>query len=107
MQERYVGVWPHTNNAAESVNARLRDMLRLHRGLPFMHQIKAIFWWCYMHTENPMSPAEILRLMPTDDDVDGLFSAASSQKKRNDGAPEEYGTGIIWSEFQGYVSKSV
>ena len=28
------GRWPATNNAIESVNARLREMLRLHRGFP-------------------------------------------------------------------------
>ena len=99
MQQEHGGEWPSTNNAVESVNARLRDTLRHHRGLPLMHRIKAIFWWCYMHTENPLPPAEIIRVMPTDDDVDGLFAAASPGKRRDDGAPEEYGAGIIWSEF--------
>ena len=99
MQQEFGGVWPSTNNAIESVNARLRDMLRHHRGLPLLHRVKAIFWWCYMHTENPLSAAEILRAMPTDDDVDGLYAAASTKSKRDDGAPEEYGTGIVWSEF--------
>lgn len=64
-----------------------------------MHRIKAIFWWCYMHTENPLPAAEVLRTMPTDDDVDGLFANASARSKRDDGAPEEYGSGIVWSEF--------
>lgn len=99
MQQELGGTWPSTNNAVESVNARLRDMLRHHRGLPFLHRIKAIFWWCYMHTENPMSVAGVLRVMPTDNDVDGLYTTASSKPKRTDGAPEEYGTGIAWSEF--------
>jgi ribosomal protein L37AE/L43A len=99
MQQEHGGDWPSTNNAVESVNARLRDMLRHHRGLPLLHRIKAIFWWCYMHTESPLPAAEILRVMPTDDDVDGLFAAASSDRKRDDGAPEEYGTGIVWEEF--------
>lgn len=99
MQQEHGGSWPSTNNAVESVNARLRDMLRHHRGLPLLHRIKAIFWWCYMHTESPLPPAEILRVMPTDDDVDGLFAAASSGSKREDGAPDEYGTGIVWEEF--------
>lgn len=99
MQQEHGGEWPSTNNAVESVNARLRDMLRHHRGLPLMHRIKAIFRWCYMHTENPLPPAEIIRAMPTDDDVDGLFAAASQGSKREDGAPGEYGTGIVWEEF--------
>lgn len=99
MQQELGGAWPATNNAVESVNARLRDMLRHHRGLPLMHRIKAIFWWCYMHTESPLPAAEILRVMPTDDDVDGLFAAASGKSKGKDGAPEEYGAGIVWEEF--------
>ena len=99
MQQEHGGEWPSTNNAAESVNARLRDMLRHHRGLPLMHRIKAIFWWCYMHTESPLPAAEILRVMPTDDDVDGLFAAATNGDGRGDGAPDEYGAGIVWEEF--------
>ena len=99
MQQEHGGEWPSTNNAVESVNARLRDMLRHHRGLPLLHRIKAIFWWCYMHTESPLPAAEIIRVMPTDDDVDGLFAAAADKPGREGGAPEEYGTGIVWSEF--------
>lgn len=64
-----------------------------------MHRIKAIFWWCYMHTEHPLGPSEIIRVMPTDDDVDGLFAAASGEPSRDDGAPVEYGAGIDWNEF--------
>lgn len=99
MEQEQGGAWPSTNNVIESRNARIREMLRLHRGLPLVHRTKAIFWWCYMHTESPLPPAEILRVMPTDDQVDGLFASASSKGKREDGAPEEYGSGIVWSEF--------
>jgi len=99
MAQERGGEWPSTNNAVESVNARLREMLYLHRGLPLLHRVKAIFWWCYMHTESPLPASEILRVMPTDDDVDGLFKTASGKRGRDDGAPEEYGTGIVWSEF--------
>ncbi|MBR0406269.1 MAG: hypothetical protein IJI68_13870 [Eggerthellaceae bacterium] len=55
--------------------------------------------WCYMHTEGPLLADEILRTMPTDDDVDGLFEAASGKRKRDNGSPEEYGSGIVWREF--------
>lgn len=99
MQEIYGGVWPATNNALESVNARLREMLRNHRGMPLLHRIKAVFWWCYLHTEAPLSASEILRVMPTDTEVDGLFAYAQRKTRQEDGAPEEYGTGIDWSEF--------
>ena len=99
MQQEHGGEWPNTNNAVESVNSRIRVMPYLHRGQPLMHRIKAIFWWCHTHTEDPLPAAEILRVMPTDDDVGGLFAAASPSRKRDDGAPEEYGSGIVWSEF--------
>lgn len=100
MAEERDGLWDSTNNMIEGgVNARLREMLRVHRGLSTIRRIKAIFWWCYLHTEKPLPPAEILRVMPTDDQVDGLFASASSKRNRNDRAPEEYGSGIVWSEF--------
>lgn len=50
MQHELGGTWPFINNAVESVNARLRDMLRHYRGSLF-HCVKAIFWWRYMYTE--------------------------------------------------------
>ncbi len=50
MQHELGGTWPSINNAVESVNARLRDMLRHYRGSLF-HCVKAIFWWRYMYTE--------------------------------------------------------
>ena len=74
-------------------------MLRMPRGLSTIRRIKEIFWWCYVHTESPLAPAEILRVMPTDGQVDGLFSSASGKRERGDGAPEEYGSGIDWNEF--------
>ena len=99
MGREHGGERPSANNAVESVNARLRDMLRHHRGLSLLHRVKAIFWRCHMHTENPLSAAEILRAMPTDDDADGLYASASRESRRRDGMPDEYGTGVIWEEF--------
>ena len=42
---KHIPEWPSTSNAVESKNARLRKTLRLHRGLPLLHRIKAILWW--------------------------------------------------------------
>lgn len=68
------GSLPRTNNVIEGgINAQLRVMLRNHRGLSLMRRVKAVFWWCYLHTENPRSPKEILASMPTDDDIDFLY----------------------------------
>ena len=99
IEQQRGGKWPSTNNAIESVNARLREMLRFHRGLPLMHRIKAIMWWCYMHSESPLPAAEILRVMPTDDEVKGLFADASDNRESDDDTPSRYGTGIDWNEF--------
>ena len=100
MSEERGGEWDSTNNMIEGgANAQLREVLRLHRGLSTIRRIKAIFWWCYMHTESPLAPAEILRVMPTDGQVVGLFSSASGKRGRGDGAPEEHGSGIDWNEF--------
>lgn len=45
---------PATNNMIEGgTNTQLRYLLRNHRGLSLVKQIKAVFWHCYMHTENP------------------------------------------------------
>lgn len=100
LQEELGGTWESTNNAIEGgVNAQLRRLLRNHSGMATMHRVKAVFWRCYMHTECPMSAAEVLRVMPTDDEVDGLFANAYGNEKRGGALPGEHGTGIVWSEF--------
>ena len=89
-----------TNNMIEGgVNARLREMLRVHRGLSTIRRIKAIFWWCYLHTEKPLPPAEILRVMPTDDQVDGLFASAPASAIETTEHLRNTVRGIVWSEF--------
>ena len=140
MQQAHGGDRPSADNAAESVNARLRDMPRRHRGPPLLRRVKAISWWCCMrtespdghatreafvravlhargkpsdsgssrpamsrrccmHAESPLPAVEIIRVMPADDDVDGLFAAASHGSRRDDGTSENYGFGIIWEKF--------
>ena len=93
------GPMPATNNRIEGgVNTQLRDMLRNHRGMSLIRRIKAVYWWCYLHTECPKSPGEILRSMPTDNDIDLLYElyAAHSSNNRD---PVEWGDGLTWSEF--------
>ena len=100
LQEEPGGTWESTNNAIEGgVNAQLRRMLRSHSGMTTIHRVKAVFWWCLMHSECALAPAEILRVMPTDDDVAGLYASGSGDGRRDDGSPEEHGSGIVWSEF--------
>ena len=81
------GPLPRTDNAIEGgVNAQLRDMLGDHRGMSAMRRVKAVFWWCYLHTERPRPARELLRSMPTDDDIDFLYKPYSAAPKREDGA---------------------
>lgn len=104
MAEERGGVWDSTSNMIEGgVNARLREMVRSHRGLSRTRRIKAIFWWCYMHTDSPLAAARILEAMPTDAEVEGLFALASKPKRRDDGAPDECGSGVVWGELHAAV----
>lgn len=100
MADERGGEWDSTSNMIEGgVNARLRSMLNNHRGLSKIRRIKAIFWWCYMHTECPLGAPEIIKEMPTDEEMEGYFSLASQERTREDGGPEEYGSGVDWNEL--------
>lgn len=87
-----------TDNAAESLNARLRDMLRNHRGMSLMRRVKAVFWWCHMHSGDARTAAEKLATMPTDEDIDFLYRTYSASPKREDGGPE-WGDRAVWEEL--------
>ena len=80
------------------MNAQLRALLRNHRGLSLMRRVKAVFWWCYLHTEEPLGAREILASMPTDEDIDFLYRTYSVQPKREDGGPE-WGDRVVWEEL--------
>ena len=41
----------------------------------------------------------MLRIMPTDDEVDGLFINAAITSKKGNAESVEYGDGIVWEEF--------
>ena len=71
-------------------------MLRLHRGLSTLRRAKAVFWWCCAHSENPLPAAEILRVMPTDDDIEKLYRRIAYGPQRQDG-PARWGEGIVWA----------
>lgn len=93
-----LGPLPATNNAAESLNAQLRAMLREHRGLSLERRIKAVYWWCYMHTENPLPAAEILRVMPTDADIAKEMRLIGYEDRAKIG-PRKWGDGLVWEEL--------
>lgn len=93
------GPLPRTSNVIEgAINAQLRALLRNHRGLSLMRRVKAVFWWCYLHTEHPKGPKEILASMPTDEDIDFLYRTYCVAPKREDGGPE-WGDRVVWEEL--------
>ena len=94
-----IGEIPSTNNQIEGgVNARLREMLRNHRGLSIERRIKAVFWWCYMHCSEPLSATELLKIMPTDKSISDIYKKISRQGKVSDTIPG-WGDAIVWGEF--------
>lgn len=93
------GKLPATNNRIEGgVNAPLRQMLREHRGMSLTRRIKAVFWWCYLHTECPLKPADILKVMPTDNDIDKIYNKLTNAEKLASDIPK-WGDAIVWSDL--------
>lgn len=94
-----IGKIPATNNQIEGgINSRLRAMLRNHRGLSVERRIKAVFWWCYMHSEKPLSVSKILNTMPTDKSINAIYKRITRQEKLSGTIPE-WGDAIVWSEL--------
>lgn len=73
-------------------------MLRDHRGLSVERRIKAVFWWCYMHSPKPLSASEILEIMPTDKSIAAIYSRMTDRENLNDSIPN-WGDAIVWGEF--------
>jgi len=94
-----IGDLPATNNRIEGgVNARLREMLREHRGLSIERRIKAVFWWCYMHSPRPLSASEILKVMPTDKSIADIYKRMTARGKLEKSIPN-WGDAVVWEEF--------
>lgn len=98
---------PSTNNQIEGgINAQLRAMLREHRGLSIERRLKAIFWWCYMHSPDPLPAAEILKVMPTDKSIADIYKRMFKKYKVDNTIPS-WGDGIVWEEFHKSVDYPV
>ena len=88
-----------TNNRIEGgVNSRLRAMLRDHRGMNIERRIKAVFWWCYMHSPEPLSASELLKVMPTDQSIADIYNKLAARRKI-DGSIPQWGDAVVWSEL--------
>ena len=90
---------PSTNNRIEGgVNSRLREMLRNHRGLSIERRIKAVYWWCYMHSPEPLSMSEIIKIMPTDKSIAAIYQRMND-KYRLEKSLSIWGDAVVWSDL--------
>ena len=90
---------PSTNNRIEGgVNACLREMLHNHRGLSVERRIKAVFWWCYMHSPKPLSASKILKTMPTNKSIDDIYKKMTT-KKQLENTIHMWGYAVVWGEL--------
>lgn len=75
---------PSTTNRIEGgIISRLRAMLRDHRGLSVERRIKAVFWWCHMHSPKPLSASELLKVMPTDKSIANTYTRLIRKPKEH------------------------
>ena len=89
---------PATTNQIESTNARLRQMLRDHRGMRLTRRIKAVFWWCYTHSAHPQPAATILATMPTDAALENAWQQAAQNHQATAIIPG-WGDAICFNEL--------
>ncbi len=97
-------VWDHvmpamTNRIEGATNAPLRQMLRDHRGMRLTRRIKAIFWWCYLHTEHPLPAAQILKVMPTDAHIEAAYQRVLVNNHPTAGTITQWGDAICWNDL--------
>lgn len=91
--------YPFTNNRIEGeINAQSRTMLHTHRGVPLMRRIKAVFWWCYMHSLNRLPMNKTLKAMPTDKQRAAIYKKMTTQDKMFEELPNCEDT-IVWAEL--------
>ena len=89
---------PAMTNQIESTNARLRQMLRDHRGMRLTRRMKAVFWWCYTHSPHPQPAARILATMPTDEALENAWYQAC-QTHQATGTIPGWGDAICFNEL--------
>ncbi|MDP9800926.1 hypothetical protein J2S49_001002 [Arcanobacterium wilhelmae] len=74
-------VIPATSNQIEGgSNTLLRTMLRTHRGMCLQRRIKAVAWWCYLHTPDPLPPAQLLAHTVTDEQIVAMYQLAHDRR---------------------------
>ena len=96
---------PSTNNRIEGgINLRLREMLRNHRGLSIERRIKAVYWWCYMHSPEPLPLSEIIKAMPTEQSITSIYQRMN-EKNRLEKSLSIWGDAIVWSDYIMWIER--
>ena len=96
---------PSTNNRIEGgINSRLREMLRNHRGLSIERRIKAVYWWCYMHSPEPLPLSEIIKVMPTEQSITSIYQRMN-EKNRLEKSLSIWGDAIVWSDLHNVIER--
>ena len=79
--------WPSRPAAVDQQHDRGRGELAAEGrpaqppGLTSVKRVKAVFWWCHAHSGDARTAREKLAAMPTDADIDFLFSVYSASRR--------------------------
>ena len=98
LRTKLEGVSSTTNRIEGGINSQLRAMLREHRGLSVERRIKAVFWWCYMHSPEPLSVSELIRTMPTDKSIADIYKRMTRRARFEESIPT-WGDAIVWGDL--------
>lgn len=60
--------------------------------------MKAVFWWCYMHSPNPLSASELLKIMPTDQSIAKIYQKMNEREKFEKSI-DMWGDAVVWGEL--------
>ena len=56
-------------------------MLLDHRGLSIKRRIKAVYWWYYIHSPEPLYLSEIIKIMSTDKSIPAMYQRINNKSR--------------------------
>jgi hypothetical protein len=56
-----LGISSTTNHLEGGVNSMIKGLLYDHRGMPSAHQMRAVDWWCYLHSPAQKPPVAFMK----------------------------------------------
>lgn len=80
------------------VNSQPGPFCAITGGLTSVKRVKAVFWWCHARSGDARAARGKLAAMPTDADIDFLFSVYSASTSREDGGTE-WGDRAVWEDL--------